>query len=524
MLDFPRWKTITILLACAFFLLLALPNVIKEESRGDLPGWMPHRTVNLGLDLRGGAHLLLEVDFETYLKEHLENLSDELRSACRDAQLHCRPIAQPGGVKLVFRNLPGDTDVSGMVRDIDANLAVLSEDGNSYLIGYREAGLQRLKDQVIEKSIEIVSRRVDETGTREPLIQQQGDERILLQVPGLDDTQLLKDLLGKTAKMTFHLVDFNASNTQIESGRVSPGSKIVPSIETDDRGMPVKYAVKRKALLTGEQLVDAGVTRDEVGRPAVSFRFNPMGAKKFGEITRENTGKPFAIILDGEVITAPRINEPILGGSGIISGQFSPEEANRLAILLRSGSLPAKLTIMEERTVGPSLGADSIAAGKIASIIAVTMVFVFMLLAYGLFGLFSNVALLMNIVMILAFLSLFQATLTLPGIAGIVLVIGMAVDANVLIFERIREEVTRGKTPFAAVDNGFKIAFRTILDSNITTLIAALILFYLGSGTVKGFAVTLSIGILASMFSAIVLTRLMVASWMKKKRPSALPI
>jgi preprotein translocase subunit SecD len=525
MLDFPRWKIVTILLACLFFVALASPNVMSPETRANMPDWYPERTVNLGLDLQGGSHLLLRVDFEAYLKEHMDTIVDETRLAFREEGVKYTGLGNRDG-KVVFSLRDGqeEVEVSKLVRGIDSDLAVLEENNKAYIVGYSEQGLTRLKRQVMEKSMEIISRRVDETGTREPIIQQQGDDRILLQVPGLEDPEMLKNLLGKTAKMTFHLVDLSATQNEIEHGRVGGGSIVLPSAEKDDRGGAIKYAVKRRALLSGEMLVDAAPTRDQMGRPAVNFRFNPMGAKKFGEITTKNVGSPFAVVLDGEVITAPRINEPILGGSGIITGQFSPEEANQLAILLRSGSLPAPLAVMEERSVGPSLGADSIAAGKFASLVAVGLVFGFMLLGYGLFGIFSNIALCMNIVMIMALLSLFQATLTLPGIAGIVLVIGMAVDANVLIFERIREEINRGKTPFSAVDNGFKIAFRTILDSNITTLIAAIILFYFGTGTVKGFAVTLSIGILSSMFSAIVLTRLMVATWMRSRRPASLPI
>jgi preprotein translocase subunit SecD len=525
MLDFPRWKVVSIVLACAFFVLLASPNFMSPQSREDMPDWYPSRTVNLGLDLQGGSHLLLRVDFDAYLKEHMEAIVDEVRLAFRKENVKYTGLSnRDGKVAFSLRIGQGEVNPGKLVRDIDADLEVLEENNGAYVVGYGDTGLARLKKQVMEKSIEIISRRVDETGTREPLIQQQGDDRILLQVPGLEDPEMLKDLLGKTAKMTFHLVDINATQDEIDRGRVSGGSIVMPSAEKDDRGYAIQYAIKRRALLSGEQLVDAAPTRDQMGRPAVNFRFNPMGAKKFGEITTQNVGYPFAVVLDGEVITAPRINEPILGGSGIITGQFTPEESNQLAILLRSGSLPAPLAVMEERSVGPSLGADSIAAGKFASAVAVLLVFGFMLLGYGLFGVFSNLALLMNVVMILAFLSLFQATLTLPGIAGIVLVIGMAVDANVLIFERIREEVARGKSPLAAIDNGFKIAFRTILDSNITTLIAAVILFYFGTGTVKGFAVTLSIGILSSMFSAIVLTRLMVATWARKRRPQVLPL
>lgn len=525
MLNFPRWKVIAILLSCLFFIALALPSLLPPAARDQLPAWMPSRTVNLGLDLQGGVHLLLKMDFDTYLKEHLENVEDGLRQQFREEKVKYKGLSVRNGT-VSFTLLPnqGEISIAALARKVDADLAILLENDGHYEIGYQESGIKRLKQQVQEKSIEILSRRVDETGTREPIIQQQGDERILLQVPGITDPEMLKNLIGKTAKMTFHLVDINASQMDLSRGRASGGTMILPSMEKDDLGSSIKYAVKRRALLTGELLVDAGVGRDDMGRPAVTFRFNPLGARKFADITTENVGKPFAIVLDNEVITAPLINEPILGGSGIISGTFSPEEAAQLAILLRSGSLPAPLDVIEERTVGPSLGADSIEAGKMASIIAVALVIAFMLVGYGLFGLFSNIALIMNIIMILAFLSFFQATLTLPGIAGIVLTIGMAVDANVLIFERIREEISRGKTPFSAVDNGFKIAFRTIFDSNITTLIAAVLLFYFGTGTIKGFAVTLSIGIISSMFSAIVLTRLMVAAWMKSVRPKRIPI
>lgn len=525
MLDFPRWKVTCILLACAFFILLALPNVLSPQQRAALPGWMPSRSMNLGLDLQGGSHLLLRVDFEAYLKEHVESVVDELRIRFRKDGVGYTGLSNRNGqVAFTLRSGQDGVNINRLVRDIDSDLEVIDRSGDAYLIGYSDSGLRRLRAQVLEKSIEIISRRVNETGTREPIIQRQGDERILLQVPGLDDPELLKQLLGKTAKMTFHLVDVNASQMDIERGRVGAGSIIVPSIEKDDLGRPIKYAVKRRVELSGEMLVDASPSRDDMGRPAVSFRFNPMGAKKFGEITTQNVGLPFAIILDGEVVTAPRINEPILGGSGIITGQFTAEDANSTAILLRSGSLPAPLNVIEERTVGPSLGEDSIEAGKLACIVATVLIFVFMFISYGLFGLFANVALMMNIIMIGAFLSLFQATLTLPGIAGVVLTIGMAIDANVLIFERIREEIARGKTNFAAVDNGFKLAYRTILDSNITTLIVAFILFYFGTGTIKGFAVTLSVGIMASMFSAIVLTRLMTVLWLKSTRPKTLPI
>lgn len=523
MLDFPRWKTWTILLACAFFVLTALPSALTEQQRATLPEWMPSRTVALGLDLQGGSHLLLKVDFDSYLREHLDNMLDQLRLQFRKEGVKYAGLNVHGQTIDVRLTSSSDLDqIRKLARQVDTDLGVVDTQENLARIGYHESGIKRLREQVLEKSIEIVGRRVNETGTREPIIQRQGLDRILLQVPGLQDPQLLKKLLGRTAKMTFHLLDLSVSP---ESGAMMPiGTRLLPGREKDASGRSIRYAIKQRALLSGEMLVDASTSRDQMGRPAVSFRFNPVGAKRFGEITTENVGKPFAIVLDGEVITAPRINEPILGGNGIISGSFTPEESHQLAMLLRSGSLPAPLNVIEERTVGPSLGADSIEAGKMASIIGVVMVVVFMFLAYGLFGVFADIALMINIVMILAFLSLFQATLTMPGIAGIVLTIGMAVDANVLIFERIREEATRGKSAFASVESGFRTAFGTILDSNITTLIAAVLLFYFGSGSVKGFAVTLSIGILSSMFSAIALTRLMVATWMRRKRPKVLPL
>ena len=528
MLDFPRWKTISILLICASFIMLALPNVLTPQQREALPEWMPKSTVSLGLDLQGGVHLLLKVDFDAYLKEHLEAMTDQLRAECRDAKLRCSSLSVYDGKIIRFSLAPdaegNQPDAAKLLWEVDPDLTVINQEGSAYEVAYSDAGLRTMRNKVIEKSILIVGRRVDETGTREPIIQQQGDDRIVVQVPGLDDPELLKDIIGQTAKMTFHLVDDAATQTQIMTGRVTPLSMVLPSQERDERGVAIKYAVKRRALLSGENLVDASVGRDEMGRPAVNFRFNPVGAKKFGEITTENVGKPFAIVLDGEVITAPRINEPILGGSGIISGSYTAETASKLALLLRSGALPAPLKIIEERTVGPSLGADSIAAGEFASLVGIILVFIFMLVAYGLFGVFANLALIMNVIIILACLSLFNATLTLPGIAGIALTIGMAVDANVLIYERVREEISRGKGPFASLESGFRLAFNTIFDSNITTLIAAFLLYYYGTGTVKGFAVTLSIGILSSMFSAVVLTRLMIATWVRKVRPKTLPI
>lgn len=516
MLEFPRWKILLVVCVCLWGILQALPNLLPEETRTEL-SFLPQDTMNLGLDLRGGSYLLLQVDMDIYLHEQLEQLLDDVRRRMREKRLGYRGLAVKDGVVIfTLRNRDDDEllsdALSDLFRDVETDIA---SNGNVTL-RYREKYIEQMKKMVIEQSIEIVRRRVDETGTREPIIQRQGDERILLQVPGLQDPEQLKRLLGKTAKMTFHLM---SKTNPYPQKMVHPpsGEQIVPGKEGQ------LYMIKRKVELSGDLLVDARASFQQ-GEPIVNFRFNTQGGKRFGQITRENVNKPFAIVLDGVVLTAPRINEPILGGAGMISGSFTVQSANDLALLLRAGALPAPLHILEERTVGPSLGQDSINAGKAAALVGIILVIAMIILFYGLFGLFSTLALAMNMVLIVAVLSLFQATLTLPGIAGMVLTMGMAVDANVLIFERIREEVRVGKTPFAAIDHGFRQAFKTILDSNITTLIATLLLFIYGSGPVKGFAVTLSAGILCSMFSAILLTRLMIILWLKRTRPKTIPL
>ncbi len=492
---------------------------------------MPSKTVNLGLDLRGGSYLLLEVDFDSYMKERTATLKDDLRLKLRREKIAYTGLTTTGSqVAFNLTQYAGDDAIreklASVVKDVDPDLSIDISSTGQVVIGYPDTILEKMRVKLLEQSLEIVNRRVNETGTREPVIQRQGDSRIMLQVPGLENPEKLKELLGKTAKMTFHLVDTSLSPEDVARGKTRPGVRLLPSDDPNQRysdGSPVKYAVKRRVELSGDLLTDASATFSN-GQPVVAFKFNTLGARKFGRITNENIGKPFAIVLDGKVITAPVIRTAIMGGSGIIEGNFTVESANNLALLLRSGALPAPLKVMEERTVGASLGADSIAAGEKAAIGAILLVMFFMLLAYGRFGIYSDISLMMNMIIILGALSLFQATLTLPGIAGIVLTLGMAVDANVLIFERIREEIRMGKTPFAAVDNGFKSAFSTIMDANITTLIAAILLFYFGSGTIKGFAVTLSIGIISSMFSAILLTRMQVVLWLKRVRPATIPI
>jgi len=394
-------------------------------------------------------------------------------------------------------------------------LEIIEQIDGSILVSMTEEALNDLLRRSVDQSIEIIRRRIDELGTKEPTIQRQGNSRILIQVPGLDDPKRLKDLLGTTAKMTFHLID-----PFYDGGNVSRSSMQLKHANNEST-----YVVERRSIIGGENLVDAQPGFDsQTNQPIVNFRFDGQGSRKFGKITTDNVGKLFAIVLDNEVISAPIINEPILGGSGMISGSFTVQEANDLAILLRAGALPAPLIILEERTVGPGLGADSIKSGQIASVLGLVLVLIYMFVSYGRFGIYSNISLLINLSLIVAILSILQATLTLPGIAGIILTIGMAVDANVLIFERIREEVSNKKSVINAIDNGYKRARTTILDANITTFIAAIILFQLGSGPIKGFSITLAIGIITSVFTAFTLTRFLVALWIKRSNPKEINI
>ncbi len=525
MLHFPRWKIILIVGTCLLFVVFAIPSFLSEQTREALPKWLPHRAVSLGLDLQGGSHLLLEVDFEAYLREQLVNAVDDVRGVLRENKIGYRGLSAGDGRIIFALREESSADVKQLLYKLNPDLDV-AQDGLNYTLSFNDKWQQASRQRVLEQSLEIVSRRVNETGTKEPIIQRQGDKRIVLQVPGLSDPEHLKNLLGRTAKMTFHLLDETVGYEDIERGIAPAGTRIIVGDDHDKRSeRPNKYAVLSKVMLSGDLLVDAHTSYDgQTGEPVVAFRFNNAGARKFGEITAANVGKPFAIVLDNKVITAPVIRSPIIGGSGIISGNFTVESSNDLSLLLRAGALPAPLKIIEERSVGPSLGADSIAAGVKASIIGIALVITFMVVFYGLFGMFANIAMLVNAFMTLSLLAMFEATLTLPGIAGIVLTVGMAVDANVLIYERMREEIRNGKSPYAAVEDGFRLAFGTIFDSHVTTLVAALILFQFGTGTVKGFAVTLAIGIVCSLFTAVLVTRLMVVSWLKWKRPKTLAI
>lgn len=524
MVNIDKWKVILILLVCFMAPLYALPNVLGDAKAtaifGEMPGWMPGKTVNLGLDLQGGSHLLLKVEMDEVIAERIDGLSGTARSVLRKERI--RPVGlRKTRDGITFKLSEGDDRkavISLLRKELDQGLLISQDDG-VVTAKYSDQAIIDLKRSTIQQSIEIIRRRVDETGTREPSIQAQGEDRILVQLPGVENPERIKELLGRTARMTFHLVDMDATPQQISAGDLSSGSRVLPM--ADGTG---QIAIRRRSLLSGEMLTDSQPSFDQFGESVVSFRFNSIGARKFGDITKENTGNLFAIVLDGEVVTAPRINEPITGGSGQISGSFTPQSANDLAILLRAGALPAPLTVAEERSVGPSLGADSVAAGEIASLVGLAGVLIFMLFAYGRFGFYADIALVMNMIFIIAALSLLQATLTLPGIAGIVLTIGMAVDANVLIFERIREEIAAGRSPIAAVDKGYGGAMSTIMDANLTTLIAAALLYIYGTGPVRGFAVTLTVGIITSLFSAIYVTRLMVIFWLRRKRPETLKI
>lgn len=523
MLHFPTWKIIAIVGTCLLFVLLAVPSFLPETTRAQLPSWLSKHAVSLGLDLQGGSHLLLEVDFEAYKREQLANLNDDIRARFRADKIGYRGLAVSDGNVVFTLREATEADIKKLLLETNPDLNITQKDALGYSVGFSDKWEKASRLRVIEQSLEIINRRVNETGTKEPIIQRQGDSRIVLQVPGLQNPEHLKNLLGRTAKMTFHMVDESVSFDDAKAGIAPPGTRVLSG---DDKGGNVrKYAIQSRVVLSGDLLVDAHTAYDpQTGEPVVAFRFNNAGARKFAEVTAENVGKLFAIVLDNKVITAPVIRSPILGGSGVISGSFTVESANDLSLLLRAGALPAPLKIIEERSVGPSLGADSISAGTKASVIGIGMVVVFMIVFYGLFGLFADIAMIVNAFMTIALLALFDATLTLPGIAGIVLTVGMAVDANVLIYERMREEVRNGKSPHNAIADGFKMAFGTIFDSHITTLIAALLLYYFGTGTVKGFAVTLAIGILCSLFTAVLVTRLMVVTWLKAVKPKRLPI
>ena len=543
MLQIALWKRLVIWVLCIGGLLLALPNAfysrvenfndarVLNETSDEWLSFLPSSLVNLGLDLRGGAHLLAEVQVSDVYEQRMAALWPDVREILRAERNTVGTIrlqkgnldelriklSNPSGIDAginFLKTLAKSVSSVGSVGKLDLDIV---GENDEIIVRLSDAERRATDNRTMQQALEIIRRRIDEVGTREPTIQRQGTDRILIQVPGIGSASELKQLIGTTAQLTFQPVIAARVNS---NSLASFGQELLPALDDPDEF----YLLDAGAVVTGEELVDAQPSFDQNGRPAVNFRFNPSGARKFGDYTAENIGNPFAIVLDNEVISAPTIQSHIPGGSGIITGSFSIEESTELAILLRAGALPAGLSFLEERTIGPELGADSIQAGKVACLVAFGAVLVFMAASYGLFGLFANVALIINVGLIFGLLSGIGATLTLPGIAGIVLTIGMAVDANVLIFERIREELVSAKGPARAIELGYEKAMSAILDANITTFIAAVILFVMGSGPVRGFSITLGLGILTSVFTAIFVTRLLVVMWFERRRPKTIEV
>ncbi len=531
-----RWQTVTVLLILLLGALIALPNFLAERTRDSLPRWFPSSTVNLGLDLQGGSYLLLEVDIPGVARERLETVRGDIRTAVRRARpainynrldltrdsvtLHLVDPSQREAARKLLQDIASPP---GTFLGLGSAEYDLSDDGmGGFALKISPAYQRQMQTQIVTQSIEVVRRRIDALGTREPTIQQQGEDRILVQVPGLKNPEELKRVLSTTAKMTFRLVDMNGNVQEALRGRVPPDDELL--YEQDKAGSnTTPYLVQRRVMVSGDRLEAAAPGFDpRSGVPVVTFRFDTRGAKEFGDVTKANVNKLFAIVLDNKIISAANIIEPIIGGSGQIVGNFTVETSNDLSILLNAGALPAALTVIEERTVGAELGADSVQAGKLAAIGGLAAVVVFMIATYGLFGLFATIALAVNMLLLFAVLTGLQATLTLPGIAGMVLTMGMAVDANVLIYERIREEMHGGKTVIGAIDAGFRRATATIIDTNMTHVLAAAILYAVGTGPVRGFAVTLGLGVVTSFFTAVMVTRLIVVTWLRRMRPKAL--
>ena len=539
------FRIFLILIICASALLFASPNffysmvdrkVNNPTQTSAWPNFMPSTLVKLGLDLRGGVYMLLEVKTDDVVKEKFDFLWSDIRKSLvkkRKELGSIRRIDSPSDqLKIEIGNQEGISFAIQEIEEFNSSTELfssrwsgsvtrdvleISSVDNTIIIKFSNEQMTALEKQVIDQSLEIIRRRVDETGTREPTIQKQGRKRVLVQVPGLGSSEELIALLGKTAKLTFNEVVSMDTSSNLPA---KMDEKVVGSEQNKD----LFFLLKKRPVVSGENLTNAQPSFDENGLPAVSFNFNPSAALKFGNYTKENIGSPFAIVLDDVVISAPTIRSHIPGGSGIITGNFSVEESNRLAILLRSGALPAEIEVLELRTIGPELGRDSINAGKLAALIGGLLVLVFMWLSYGLFGLFANVALMLNIILVMALLSILGATLTLPGIAGIVLTIGMAVDANVLVFERIKEEINKNSSIYNSIRIGYEKALSSIVDANVTTMIAAVILFFFGSGPIKGFSVTLGLGIITSVFTALIITRLFIDLYLLFYKPKVLRV
>jgi preprotein translocase subunit SecD len=534
MLHISRWKALAIVATTLLICLMAVPNLFSETTVRSWPKWAQKHVV-LGLDLQGGSHLLLEVDTGAVRKEKLDQLRDEVRKVLREGKvgLVAPPVIRGSNVEVRIREndlQQGLTRLRELSQPLGGLLSgtgqrtveIVNAGGGLVRLNWTEPAIVERVSQAVEQSIQIVQRRIDELGTVEPVIQRQGPDRILVQVPGLQDPQRLKDLLGKTAKLDFRMVDQSMTVEQALASRPPPESEILYGTAREGKS---PYLIEKRVVVSGGDLVDAQPGFDQrTNEPVVTMRFNASGARRWAQATTENVGRLFAIILDNEVISAPVIREPIIGGSSQISGSFTVQTANDLAILLRAGALPAPLTIIEERVVGAGLGQDSIERGTQASYYGAALVAIYMLAAYGIFGVFAVIAVAFNVAMIFGVLSMLNATLTLPGIIGIVLTIGIAVDSNVLIYERIREEIRTGRSAISAIDAGFTRALATIMDSNITTFIAAAVLFFIGTGPVRGFAVTFGIGIITTVFTAFTLTRLMVAYWVRWSRPQRLAV
>jgi preprotein translocase subunit SecD len=531
MIALSRWKIVVCALGLVFGVLFSLPNLLPRDVVNRLPGWMPRQTLNLGLDLQGGSYLLLEVDVAALKREKIVNLIEDVRSTLRDARIDATGLGRAGDAVTVRITDPAKIAAA---RTALGKLAEGAQD-NQPLITVNTAPDQRLTlalsptamegegKRAVEQSIEIIRRRLDPSGSREISIAAHGADRIVLQAPGENDPERLKRLIGQTAKLTFQMVE-TVSPEEAASGALPPDIEVLPTEEAEQDGSNV-IALNKRALVTGEMLQTAGVSFDQYQQPVVTFRFNGQGSRRFATATSENVGRRFAIVLDKKVISAPRINEPITGGSGQISGNFTVETANELAVLLRAGALPAPLNVEEQRTVGAELGADAIRAGQVATAVGAVAIVAFMIMAYGLFGVFAVIALVVNSLLIVAIMSLSQATLTLPGIAGLVLTLAVAVDANVLIYERMRDEVRAGRSPILAADAGYSRAMSTIIDANVTSLVAAVIMIVVaGAGPVKGFAVTLTIGIFTSALTAVLITQVLIGWWFRAFRPKKLPI
>jgi preprotein translocase subunit SecD len=529
MLDFPRWKVWSISLVILIGILFAIPSMLPSDLKARYPKWLPSATINLGLDLAGGSQLLLEADQVDAAKQRLQAMEDQVTTELRrDPRVEIGDISTAGGrlsflvrdptqVDTAVERLRAITQPVALTGGRDWDVQVI--DSTRVVMTPTKGGSQRAMRDAMTVARDVVRRRIDPQGTKEITVINQGADRILVEVPGVEDPEALKHLIGQTARLEFKLVDLTADPNQVQQGRAPAGSQVLPMAEGGGF-----IAVKRRVMVSGDQLVDAKQSFDQDGRAVVSIRFNTAGSRRFGRVTQENVNKPFAIILDDKVLSAPNINEPILGGQAQISGSFTVETANELAVSLASGKLPVKLNVIEERTIGPELGKDSIQKGIIASIVATLVVIVFMLITYGRFGLYTTYGLIVNALLILGIMAVFNASLTLPGIAGFVLTIGAAVDANVLINERIREEQRRGRKTLDAIETGYKEASTAIFDANITNVIAAVLMWYFGSGPIRGFAVVLMIGIITSVFTAVNFTRMLVALWVRRKRPRVLYI